>query len=95
MTESELERAVVGLLKHYALYGYHTHDSRRSVGGFPDWVIIGEVVLYRELKTQDGTLSPSQSRVRNLLLAAGCDWSLWRPSDLHSGRIERELGAIA
>ena len=96
MTEGELERHVRRLLADLRLYGYHTHDSRRSAPGFPDWVIIGRAgVLFRELKSAAGELSPEQRRVRNLLMAAGQDWAVWRPADLASGRIARELAAVA
>lgn len=95
MTEAELERAVRDLLKVYRLYGYHARDSRRDARGLPDWIILGRRALWRELKTQSGRLEPDQLRVRNLLLAAGQDWAVWRPSDLRSGRIERELAALA
>jgi hypothetical protein len=95
MTEAELETAVRALLKLHGLWGYHTHDSRRSEPGWPDWCIIGRRVIYRELKSQGGKLSSEQTRVRNLLLAAGQDWAVWRPADLHSGRIQRELAAVS
>lgn len=97
MSEAELERAVRDLLKRHGLYGYHTTDSRWSTArGFPDWVIIGRRgILWRELKSPWGQLTPDQRRVRNLLVAAGADWDVWRPADLESGRIDREMSAIA
>lgn len=94
MSEDDLEEAVRDMLKVYGLWGYHTHNSRRSEPGWPDWVIVGKRVLYRELKSADGTSRPAQTRVRNLLVAAGADWGLWRPADLASGRIAEELQAI-
>lgn len=94
VTEAELERAVRDLLKLHRLWGYHPYDSRRSEPGFPDWVIIGSRVLWRELKTDGGELRPDQRRVRNLLLAAGEDWAVWRPADLRSGRIDQEMRAV-
>lgn len=95
MTEAELERSVRNLLRDHGLFGYHTHDSRRSPAGFPDWVIVGQAVLFRELKSADGVLSPEQTRVKYTLLAAGADFAVWRPDDLISGQIQRELAAIA
>lgn len=96
MSEAELERAVRELIKLHRLYGYHTRNSIGSASGFPDWCVISTTgILWRELKTERGSLTPSQIRVRNLLLAAGADWAVWRPSDLRSGRIARELAAIA
>jgi hypothetical protein len=96
VSEAELERAVRDLLKLTRLYGYHTRDSRGSAAGFPDWCIIGKrVVLWRELKSEVGQLTSEQRRVRDMLVATGANWAVWRPSDLHSGRIFRELKAIA
>lgn len=94
MSELELDKEVRRLLKSYGLYGYHTHDSRRSAPGFPDWVIVGSRVLYRELKAEYGKMSSEQTTVRYLLIAAGADWDVWRPSDLTSGRVARELSAL-
>lgn len=41
---------------------YHTHDSRRSVGGFPDYVIpVGRWLLPAELKRTGGELTRDQA----------------------------------
>lgn len=95
MTEAELERHVRRMLADLRLFGFHPYDSRRSAPGWPDWTILGRRVLFRELKSSTGQLRPDQVRVRNLLVAAGEDWSIWRPEDLHSGRIAAELAAVA
>jgi hypothetical protein len=94
VTEGELEREVRRLLKELKLWGYHAHDSRRSQAGWVDWVIIGKRAIFRELKSSTGQLSRDQVRVRDLLIAAGQDWALWRPSDLDSGRIRLELAGL-
>lgn len=93
MTEAELDRAVRDVIALYGLYGYHTYDSRRSARGWPDWVVVGRRLLFRELKTIDGRLTSEQRKVGYLLQAAGADWDVWRPGDLVSGRIARELAA--
>lgn len=50
--------------------------------GFPDLVLVGHGrLLFRELKTETGTLQPTQAAWRDALVSAGCDWKLWRPSD--------------
>ncbi|MCW2900619.1 MAG: hypothetical protein JWO67_2884, partial [Streptosporangiaceae bacterium] len=51
-------------------------------------------IIFRELKSADGQLTGEQRRVGYLLQAAAQDWAVWRPADLVSGRIERELAAI-
>lgn len=46
-------------------------------------------VLYRELKSDRGRLSMEQEAWGDLLVRAGCDWAVWRPSDW--SQIEAEL----
>lgn len=101
MTEAELLTAITGgtkqnpgLCQLLGIRWYHTNDSRRSPSGWPDLVLCGRGVLYRELKSEDGRLSPAQRQWGSWLTAAGCDWAVWRPCDLHSGVIMRQLGAI-
>ena len=101
MTEAELLYAVTsgsrkqpGLCARLGVRWYHAYDSRRSVPGWPDLVIVGREVLFRELKSDAGTLRPEQQQWRDTLRAAGADWAVWRPSDLTSGRIETELRAL-
>lgn len=50
-------------------------------------------VLFRELKTDIGKVSPDQERVMSYLTLAGLDVGIWRPSDFDSGRILRELAS--
>ena len=60
--------------------------------GWPDSVIIGTKVIFRELKAEHGQLSPDQRAIGGKLkAAAGADWAVWRPRDWLSGDIETEL----
>lgn len=95
MTEAGLETAVRDLLRLHGLYGYHTADSRRSPKGWPDWVVVGSGIIYRELKAERGQVTAEQRRVGRLITEAGGDWAVWRPSDLESGLIVAELRAIS
>lgn len=91
------ERALQNLVRAVALalnWGfYHTHDSRKSAPGFPDCVLVkGRRLIFAELKTATGKLSPPQV----LWLAAlkrvpGVEVYLWTPADWHDGTIEKVL----
>jgi hypothetical protein len=95
MSEADVERAVAHNVKQLGLLGYHTRDSRRSPEGWPDWVLCGPGgVLFRELKRQQGNPTPQQQAWLDGLTAAGLDADVWRPADLLSGRIAREMAEL-
>jgi VRR-NUC domain len=81
MTEAELQDAVVDLAKLRGWLLYHTHDSRRSAGGFPDLVLVRGRVIFAELKSERGRVEALQRLWLHRLEAAGAECYLWRPSD--------------
>lgn len=92
MTERDLQTRVLQLARQTGHLAYHTHDSRRSQPGFPDLVLVGPGgVLFRELKTQKGVLRPEQRTWLTTLDDAGADAGVWRPLDLLTDRILKEL----
>jgi hypothetical protein len=94
MTEAELQAQILDLCKHMGLLAYHTYDSRRSVPGFPDLVIVGkDHMLYRELKTDRGRVSEEQDLWLEALHHVGADAKVWRPRDWPQ-RIHAELRAL-
>jgi hypothetical protein len=96
MREGALQEAVRVRCKTLGLLYYHTYRSTRSPAGFPDCVIVGpRTLLYRELKTAVGKVSAAQQSWLDALAAAGQDAAVWRPADLLSGRIDRELVGVA
>ena len=94
MTEAQLQAAVIKLCKLYGLRYHHQKISIGSIAGWPDLVIVGRQLIFRELKSETGKVTGQQVEWRDVLGRAGQDWALWRPSDLASGRIVRELEVI-
>ena len=91
ISERDFQRSVTDLCDWLHLDWFHSLNSRGMRPGWPDLVIIGTRVIYRELKTEVGVLSAEQRRVGSRLTQAGTDWAVWRPRDLRSGLIERQL----
>lgn len=92
MSEDQLYQHVRGLCEGLGLLHYHTYDSRRSQPGYPDLAILGRRrYLLRERRRRPGHLSPDQHRWLTGLARVGIDVAVWRPSDLLSGSIGREL----
>lgn len=93
--EQELLVTVQDMCRKLGLYCYHTHDSRGSEPGFPDLVITGHMVLFRELKADPAIkLTREQTRWGRALIRAGANWRVWTLEDLWSGRIRAELEAV-
>ena len=96
MPEKDLLASVREMAVALGYLVYHTHDSRRSEGGWPDVAIAGHGrLLVRELKRQSGVVTPEQKVWLATLADAGVDAGVWRPIDLLSGVILDELkGAV-
>lgn len=97
MSEAELMEAIRAMVRDLGLSAFHAADSRRSWGrGYPDLTITGRGgVLWRECKTEHGSLSPEQRQWREALQSAGQNWAVWRPRHLVDGSIARELADVA
>lgn len=94
MPEAALQAAVLQLCRVYGIRYFHPAFSWGSGPGWPDLVLCKRRVIYRELKRETGKPTPAQVEWGAWLQEAGQDWAVWRPADLHSGRIQRELEAI-
>lgn len=97
MSEAELMEGIRAMVNDLRLHAYHAHDARRSWGpGFPDLVIAGiGGCIWRECKTESGSLSAEQRTWGYVLQASGQRWAVWRPRQLLDGTIGRELASIA
>lgn len=91
MSEKQFQEHVIALAHRLGWLVYHTFDSRRSVAGFPDLVLVRERTLFRELKSATGVVSPQQKVWLTALRTGGADAEVWKPEHLMSGVIEREL----
>lgn len=66
--------------------------------GFPDLVLARETIIYRELKSDIGTLDAHQKWWMKRLELAGQDVDVWRPRDLYSvilPRLEKDAWKYA
>jgi hypothetical protein len=96
MSEEELMTRVGRLCRDLRLLAYHTHDSRKSPPGYPDWHIVGHgKSIFRECKTEHGRITKDQDQWISRLREAGYDVEVWRPRDWFDGRIQRELVTIS
>ena len=101
MPEAKLESGVRDILKDlekngHKVLAFHPWSSKHSAGGWPDWAFCTvHAFMVRELKKQREKPRADQQEWLDSLTAAGVDADIWRPSDLLSGRIARELAALA
>lgn len=66
--EHELDNTLTEYCKLVNLLHYHTHDSRRSNPGFPDWTIVyGSIIVFVEMKSDTGRLTSDQGKWINTL----------------------------
>ncbi len=90
ITEKQFEAQIKDLAKTFGWLYYHTWRSIHSPAGFPDSVLVRPPrLIFAELKSEKGKLSPSQGEWIDVLSA--CRFSeenpilievyLWRPSD--------------
>jgi VRR-NUC domain len=93
MLEAELQAQVIELATMLGWLHYHPYDSRRSVAGFPDLVLVHEqtgALIFAELKRDGQRPTPDQARWLAALSRRHSAY-VWRPADLRSGRVARQL----
>lgn len=83
MSERDLERQVVELARLLGWHRYHPLQSRGSEPGWPDETLVrGSRLIFAELKSEGGRLSPAQTHWLELLGAVETvEVELWRPQD--------------
>ncbi|WBL18492.1 VRR-NUC domain-containing protein [Citricoccus sp. NR2] len=94
MTERQLQGSVQQLATLHGWRWYHVTDSRRTVPGFPDLVMVHPTqqrVIWAELKRASGRLTADQKAWIADLEAAGQEVHVWRPTHLQDGTINALL----
>lgn len=83
MSEAQFQQRIIDYCRLLQLLVWHDFDSRRNAAGFPDLIIVGNRVLYVELKAKQGRLSAEQHIWLDRLRAAAGDAAVavWRPDD--------------
>ena len=82
MTESDLSRAVLDMARLFKWLPYHSWTSIHSAAGFPDWVFVRPPrVLFVELKSEVGKLTPAQANWIAALRDCPVEVAVIRPSD--------------
>lgn len=91
VSEKAFMEAVVEYATLRGFLVYHTQDSRHSARGYPDLCLCRPPrIIFAELKTVVGRLTPDQERWLGALGAVpSCEVHVWRPTDECWVEIER------
>ena len=81
ISEKEFQDQIIELARYTGYLVYHDQDSRRSEPGFPDLVLVGDRVMFLEVKRQNGVVSEAQKGWIARLVKAGIIARVVRPSD--------------
>lgn len=83
VSEKVFQAAVVRLAREHGWLCYHTHDSRKSLPGYPDLTMVREgVCLWSELKVPGGTLTLQQAHwLKALGQVRETAAFVWQPED--------------
>jgi len=81
ISEKVFRHQVIELCKLFGWKHYFTWTSIHSPKGFPDLVMVRERILFAELKTRKGKVTPNQQEWLDALKEAKQEVYLWRPAD--------------
>ena len=93
ISEAEFQRQVIDIAIWNNWLIDHTPPMRSAKGaiftggltGKTDLVLFslkGKGIIYAELKSETGKLSPAQAVFKNVIIDNGGEYYLWKPSDL-------------
>lgn len=102
--ESVVDREVAALARKGGWLAYHTHDSRGSEDGFPDWLLVSPlvggaariVVIESKRERIDGgthgkTTEKQATWLERLASVPGVECHVYRPQDCDSGEVARAM----
>jgi hypothetical protein len=91
VSENAFQQAVIDLARWAGWSCYHTLRSTGSTAGYPDLTLVrGDVLLFAELKSQHGRVTPAQATwLAALREVTHVESTVWRPGDWDV--IERRL----
>lgn len=81
LTEAQWQATVIDAAKALGWLCMHPYDSRRSEPGYPDLTLVRDRVVFVELKSETGRLTPQQHAWIGALNVAGAEVYVWRPAD--------------
>jgi len=82
LSEARFMAMVIELAKLRRWFVYHTHDSRRSIAGFPDLVLLRPPqLIVAELKVGRNRPTSEQNLWLNLFEEANVPAYVWRETD--------------
>ena len=82
MSEATWQAHVLRVARQFGWLVYHTQFSIRSHRGWPDLVLCRPPrILFVELKSDRGRVSPEQRDWLDALRACGLDARVWRPTE--------------
>ena len=92
MKEKELQTNIIRLASIRGWQHYHTFNSQKSARGWPDLVLCRPPdVLFVELKSAKGVMTPYQVMWLDMLKACGLRAFVWKPKDWLNGEVEKVL----
>lgn len=82
LSEKDFMSMVIAFAKLHRWFQFHTHDSRRSVAGFPDLVLLRPPkIVVAELKVGKNRVTAEQNLWLNLFEECGIPAYVWTEKD--------------
>lgn len=80
ISEKQFESHVIEYARNMGWKVYCSYNNSRSEPGFPGLVLVRDVILFRQLKSENGRISKTQNEWAEALIHTGSDFKIWKPS---------------